>query len=79
MVATMVYCVGLLYGLPFRKPIQECLAMASVSASFEMEQYGLCRFSDDMIPVREINMEQVFRNIITLDNHYSKTKNHIGR
>ena len=40
------YCGGLLCGLVARKPLPECLAMASVSASFEIEQYGLCLYKE---------------------------------
>lgn len=57
------YCGGLLCGLAARKPIRECLAMASVSASFEIEQFGLCCFLDEMISIRDAKFTQVLKGI----------------
>ena len=57
------YAGGWLCGLAQRRPMPECLAMASVSASFEIEQYGLCRFSDERIPTRDARLAQVLSQI----------------
>ncbi len=60
------YSGGFLCGLTSHRPIQECLAMASVSASFEIEQYGLSRFSDEMKPVRDARFSHVLKNTTIL-------------
>lgn len=60
------YVGGLLCGLSMKKSIEESLAMASVSASFEIEQYGLCRFKDERIPVRDARFSCVFKNITAI-------------
>ena len=57
------YAGGWLCGLAQHRPMPECLAMASVSASFEIEQYGLCRFSDEKIPIRDARLAQVLSHI----------------
>ena len=57
------YVGGLLCGLSRHKPIEETLAMASVSASFEIEQYGLCKFGDGKKPIRDARFLQVLENI----------------
>ena len=57
------YAGGWLCGLVQRRPMPECLAMASVSASFEIEQYGLCRFSDEKVPTRDERLAQVLSQI----------------
>jgi sugar/nucleoside kinase (ribokinase family) len=60
------YVGGLLCGLSRHSPIEETLAMASVSASFEIEQYGLCKFSDDKMPIRDARFLQVLENITSM-------------
>jgi len=60
------YVGGLLSGLSRYKPVEESLAMASVSASFEIEQYGLCRFTDEMQPVRDTRFSSVLKNITAI-------------
>jgi sugar/nucleoside kinase (ribokinase family) len=60
------YVGGLLCGLSCHAPIEETLAMASVSASFEIEQYGLCKFSDDKKPIRNARFLQVLKNITSI-------------
>jgi len=57
------YCGGLLCGLVKAKPIPECLAMASVSASFEIEQYGLNGYSQKSQFVRDTRFSRVLRGI----------------
>jgi sugar/nucleoside kinase (ribokinase family) len=57
------YAGGLLCGLSTRKSMKEVLAMASVSASFAIEQYGLCKFNDEMIPIRDKRFSQVMNAI----------------
>jgi sugar/nucleoside kinase (ribokinase family) len=57
------YCGGLLCGLVAGKPFRECLAMASVSAGFEIEQYGLCKFSNDLKKIRDLRFDEVWRII----------------
>lgn len=57
------YAGGWLCGLAQHLPMTECLAMASVSASFEIEQYGLCRFSGEKIPIRDARFAQVLSQI----------------
>jgi sugar/nucleoside kinase (ribokinase family) len=57
------YCGGLSFGLVAHKTIRECLAMASVSASFEIEQYGLCRISSRLENIRNSRMREIFSNI----------------
>jgi len=57
------YCGGLLCGLVEAKPIPECLAMASVSASFEIEQYGLNKYSQENQSVRDTRFSKVLREI----------------
>ena len=57
------YAGGWLCGLAQRRPMPECMAMASVSASFEIEQYGLCRFTDEKIPTRDARLAQVLLQI----------------
>jgi sugar/nucleoside kinase (ribokinase family) len=54
---------GLLYGLSKGKSLSESLAMASVSASFEIEQYGLCCFSEDKIYNRDSRYQIVIDGI----------------
>jgi sugar/nucleoside kinase (ribokinase family) len=60
------YAGGLLSGLVQHRSIEESLAMASVSASFEIEQYGLCKFSDAMTPIRDSRFSQVLKKITTI-------------
>lgn len=60
------YAGGLLCGLSAHKPIQEILAMASVSASFEIEQFGLCKFTEKMIPIREKRFSRLMNAITTI-------------
>jgi sugar/nucleoside kinase (ribokinase family) len=60
------YVGGLLSGLSRHKPIEESLAMASVSAGFEIEQYGLCKYTDEMEPVRDTKYTRVLENIIAI-------------
>jgi sugar/nucleoside kinase (ribokinase family) len=57
------FCGGLLCGLVAHKPIRECLAMASVSASFEIEQYGLNKYSDKSNKSRDSRFNEVWRKI----------------
>lgn len=57
------YNGGLLYGLAYGMPIKESLAKAAVSASFEMEQFGLCIFKSHMIPVRDERYQKVLEEI----------------
>lgn len=57
------YVGGLLSGLSRHKSIEESLAMASVSASFEIEQHGLCKFTDEKIPARDARLSKVLKNI----------------
>ncbi len=57
------YNGGLLYGLAYEYPIEKTLAKAAVSASFEMEQFGLCIFEPDMVPVRDKRYRDVLEHI----------------
>ena len=57
---------GLLSGLSRHKSVEDSLAMASVSASFEIEQYGLCRFTDERVPVRDARFSRVLKSIIAI-------------
>lgn len=57
------YAGGWLVGLAQHRPMPESLAMASVSASFEIEQYGLCRFSAEKIPIRDARFTQILSQI----------------
>lgn len=57
------YNGGLLYGLAYALPIKEVLAKAAVSAGFEMEQFGVCIFKPQMIPVRDERYQKVLEKI----------------
>jgi sugar/nucleoside kinase (ribokinase family) len=57
------YAGGWLCGLAQHQPVLEALAMASVSASFEIEQYGLCRFNDDKKSIRDARFARVLQQI----------------
>jgi sugar/nucleoside kinase (ribokinase family) len=57
---------GWLCGLARHKSMQEALAMASASASFEIEQYGLCRFTADKKAIRDARLSKVLSGI-TID------------
>lgn len=57
------YCGGLLCGLVAQKPLRECLAMAAVSASFEIEQYGLCKLTEEWMNKRNSRFNVVCREI----------------
>ena len=64
------FCGGLLCGLVACKPLTECLSMASVSASFEIEQYGLCKSITELTFFRDSRFDVVHREISC--NKYSK-------
>lgn len=57
------YVGGLVCGLSSKKSIQEALAMAAVSASFEMQQYGLNIFTSQQIPLRDERYQNVLAKI----------------
>ena len=58
------FCGGLLCGLVARRSLPECLAMASVSASFEIEQYGLCNFTTEKFLNRDNRFVMVLSAIL---------------
>lgn len=60
------YCGGLLCGLVARKPLSECLAMASVSASLEIEQYGLPEFDEKMRLSKTTRFNRVIEEMIII-------------
>jgi sugar/nucleoside kinase (ribokinase family) len=53
------YVGGWLCGLTAHKPMVEALAMASVSASFEIEQFGLCHFNAEKSSLRDSRLAAV--------------------
>ena len=57
------YCGGLLCGLVAQRPVRECLAMASVSASFEIEQYGLSKDSKEKSEFCNSRYDKVMNDI----------------
>ena len=54
------YMGGLLYGIAQEREVEECLAMAAVSASFAIEQYGIAKRN---ITERENRYRTVIKNI----------------
>ena len=57
------YVGGLICGFSTQKSIPESLAMAAVSASFEMQQYGLGYFTPQQIPIRDQRYQKVLAAI----------------
>jgi sugar/nucleoside kinase (ribokinase family) len=54
---------GLLSGLALGKSYIESLAMASVSASFEIEQFGVGYFNEAKLPIRDKRLSMVMKGI----------------
>lgn len=59
------YCGGLLCGLVAGKSKPEYLAMASVSASFEVEQYGLVKVEQELRSARDYRLFKILELIKT--------------
>lgn len=57
------YAGGWLCGLAQHRSMPQALAMASVSASFEIEQYGLCHFNDEKKSIRDARYATVLHQI----------------
>jgi sugar/nucleoside kinase (ribokinase family) len=59
------YVGGLLSGLACNRPLEEAMAMGSVSAGFEVQRFGLCFFNNEMIPQRDAYLNEVLNGITT--------------
>lgn len=57
---------GLLCGLSSMKPLIDSLAMASVSASFAIQQFGICFYSDQYNALRDMRLNQVRQKATTI-------------
>lgn len=57
------YAGGWLCGLAQHRSMAESLTMASVSASFELEQYGLCKIDIEKKAIRDTRYGQVLKQI----------------
>jgi len=61
--ASNAYAGGWLCSLIQHKPMPESLGMAAVSASFEIEQYGLGHYTDEKKPIRDARLTKVMEEI----------------
>jgi ribokinase len=57
---------GLLCGLVRGKTLVESLAMASVSASFAIQQFGICFYTDQLNSLRDMRLKQVLQKATTV-------------
>ena len=59
------YVGGLLSGLTRKCSLRDAMAMGSVSAGFKVQRFGLCYFTDEMIPQRDADLREVVNGIET--------------